>query len=447
MGCARFIYNAKCSEDRYFRTFSRKSLSLTGEKIPVDQSYSQFKSEETAWLKGCPSQILRNSTVIWYQSYQRFFQGLSGRPVPKRKGVRDRIWLTSELFRLEWKQGKWKLFIGSKTKNIGYLSFHAHRDFQLPKSITISRERGEYSVAFNYEDGRIPSVAWEQVQAVIEQGEGMLREATEAFDRGVAIPLQSSSGESFDLTPEQQAVIKKKQKGLKRHQRRLSRQQKGSQRYKRTRERIASDHLKMANIRNDFAHQTSRKLADSETTIFVGEDLRTKQMTKKPKPQQSKEGKYLPNGAAAKAGLNRSILESSWGKVMNYLGYKAKAEGKLVIMLSPHYSSQECVKCHHIHPSNRLSQSEFCCVGCGYTENADKNAADVMKERAVMALLEIPRENWEESGNGIWKIGKGATSCAQTPGGTRGSARGGKDKTQSAKLIVQSQGNANRAVA
>ncbi|MGE5751686.1 MAG: helix-turn-helix domain-containing protein [Nitrospirota bacterium] len=46
MGCQRFIYNAKVSEDRYFRTFRNHSLSLTGIQTPVDQQYAQFKSNE-----------------------------------------------------------------------------------------------------------------------------------------------------------------------------------------------------------------------------------------------------------------------------------------------------------------------------------------------------------------------------------------------------------------
>jgi len=46
MGCQRFIYNAKVSEDRYFRTFRNHSLSLTGIQTPVDQQYAQFKSTE-----------------------------------------------------------------------------------------------------------------------------------------------------------------------------------------------------------------------------------------------------------------------------------------------------------------------------------------------------------------------------------------------------------------
>src|SRR5438132_7695066 len=83
IGCARFIYNAKCDDDKYFRAVLKKSLSVTGEKVPVDQTYSQYKTELSSFLADCPSQILRNSAVNWYQAYQSFFAGRAGRP--KRK--------------------------------------------------------------------------------------------------------------------------------------------------------------------------------------------------------------------------------------------------------------------------------------------------------------------------------------------------------------------------
>ena len=101
MGCARLIYNAKCEEQEYFFKFRCHSLSLTGEKIPLDQAYSQFKTERSEFLKDCPSQILRNSSVIWFKAMQSFFKGIAGKPVKKKKGSKASIWLTQELFRLE----------------------------------------------------------------------------------------------------------------------------------------------------------------------------------------------------------------------------------------------------------------------------------------------------------------------------------------------------------
>jgi putative transposase len=98
IGCQRFIYNAKVGEDRYFRGFARQSLSHTGEFAPIDQKYSHFKTEQTPWLGGVPSQILRNGAVLWKQAYGRYFSKLAGRPTIHRKTGEQSVWLTSELF-------------------------------------------------------------------------------------------------------------------------------------------------------------------------------------------------------------------------------------------------------------------------------------------------------------------------------------------------------------
>lgn len=39
------------------------------------------------------------------------------------------------------------------------------------------------------------------------------------------------------------------------------------------------------------------------------------------------------------------------------------------------YTSQRCACCGHTVKENRLSQSRFECLECGYTENADINGA------------------------------------------------------------------------
>lgn len=55
--------------------------------------------------------------------------------------------------------------------------------------------------------------------------------------------------------------------------------------------------------------------------------------------------------------------------------YKAQANGIDVVVINPQYTSQRCSKCGCIHAENRKSQSEFVCIECGYSENADYNAA------------------------------------------------------------------------
>ena len=352
MGAGRFIYNAKVAEHEYFRTFKAHSLALVGVPVPVDQCYAQFKTEQTLWLKDIPSQVLRNAAYRWREAYQRHLVGLAERPVRKRKGNRDSVWLTSELFELNPQRDEqtgdvtgYQLVIGTKTNQIGALSFDARREFQSPNSITVSRRNGEYFVSFNYEDGQEVATE-EELQAEYSQmDEASLDPITVGLDRGVVIPVYPSEGEPFEFTPEQKHTLDHCDRHINRQQKRLSRQVKGSRRRERTRRKLARYHARKADVRRDFAHQTSHRLATSDHQIFVVEDLKIKNMTASPTPQPTADGSgYEPNGATAKAGLNRSILAVAWGMVVTFLKYKALRRRKLVISVSPHQSSQECVR-------------------------------------------------------------------------------------------------------
>lgn len=104
-------------------------------------------------MSKCPSQIIRNSAVNWYQTQQSFTKGICGRPKRKGKSDKGSVHVTKELFKfVKCDDGVTRLFIGSKTNNIGYLAFKSHRNFNIPKSLYIKKERGQWYVSFYYED-------------------------------------------------------------------------------------------------------------------------------------------------------------------------------------------------------------------------------------------------------------------------------------------------------
>ena len=77
----------------------------------------------------------------------------------------------------------------------------------------------------------------------------------------------------------------------------------------------------------------------------------------------------------AKAELNKSILDQGWFEFRRQLEYKQQWRGGLVVAVNPRNTSRKCSVCGHIAAANRTTQSRFECVECGYTENADINAA------------------------------------------------------------------------
>ena len=400
MGCTRFVWNAKCDEDKYFQGFARKFTPFKYYYQTQDTKYSHFKSDElSSWLSKCPSQILRNSVTNWYETLNKSIKGGCGRPKRKAKTDKGSVYLTRELFKFERNShGKLTLFIGQPRNNIGLLNFKAHADFKEPKSLYIRKERGQYFVSFCYEDGAeiqefdgkkfdAKKYAKRQLDHLQGMDEEQLQKIVVGIDRGVTIPVHAGY-EEFDFSKEQKNHLTKADRYIKRLQRKLARQVKGSNRRAKTKHRIAVHHSKKANIRKDFAHKTSHSLVNGLAKVFIFEKLNTKQMTKKPLPKINESGRFIPNKAKAKAGLNKSILNVGWHRIASLLTYKAVKLGKAVFTVNASYTSQECALCGHTHPDNRKSQERFKCVSCGHIDNADHNASVVIKNRAIKLILD-----------------------------------------------------------
>jgi putative transposase len=396
MGCARVIYNAKCDEEKYLSTFARKYLSV-GTYAPVDQKYSHYKSELTPWLSECPSQVLRNSAVNWYSTYQKFLKGQCGKPKRKVKTDSGSCQLTRELFRFRQDlDGVTRLYIGTVKNEIGYLPVKFHKKFWrmknavLPASIRIKKVRGNYTVSFCYENGISDADLFDDKEHLAHLKESsfeFLNKFTLGIDRGVTRPVQA--GDSiYDFTSTQKRKKLTHEVYVKRLQRRLARQKKGSNRYKKTKHRMGNRYAAVANIRQDFCHKTSRSIVDGKEKVFIFEDLKTKNMTKSAKGSIDNPGRNVKQ----KSGLNKVILDKSWHQLETFTKYKSKRAGKAFFKVSAKHTSQECAACSHIHPDNRTTQSEFRCGSCGHTDNADRNAALVIKKRAILLIQDSGTE-------------------------------------------------------
>ncbi len=433
MGCDRFIWNAKCDEQKYLLAYARRYLPI-GTFPPVDQKFSQYKSKELSpWLYDCPSQILRNSASRWYNTQRAFMKGQCGAPRRKRKSNKASVLLTRELFRFEkCADGVTRLFIGTKTNNIGYLSLKIHRSFAIPNSITISRENERYLVSLCYDDG-VDEADLKTAEQHLEYLSQCSREELERFtigiDRGVARPVQAGE-DVYDLTEEQKKKKKAKERYIRRCQRRLSKQQKSSKRRRKMRHRLAKASTKIANIRKDFCHKTSHSIVNREATkVIILEDLNTSGMTKKPAPKKDCQSRrFLPNRRKAKSGLNRSILDKCWYQLEIYLRYKAHRAGKAVFAVPAHHTSQECADCGHTHPNNRKRQDLFSCQCCGHADHADHNAAEVIKKRAINSFL---HSGTELSRRGVL-LGIGRGAIHKTPAVKAACARGSEASKEKA---------------
>jgi len=160
---------------------------------------------------------------------------------------------------------------------------------------------------------------------------------------------------------------------LARLQQALSRKKRGSKRRRKAAQQIGKAHRHLRNQRKDFHHKQARKLVNHYQTI-VFEKLQPANMSKRPKPKQDDAtGKYLPNGASAKAGLNKSILDAGWGQFQQMCVSKAESAGSHILFVSPKYTSQRCSGCGTIQKKELDERWHSC--SCGTELDRDHNAA------------------------------------------------------------------------
>ncbi|MFK0254691.1 RNA-guided endonuclease InsQ/TnpB family protein [Streptomyces sp. NPDC090445] len=188
------------------------------------------------------------------------------------------------------------------------------------------------------------------------------------IDMGIASFLTTSGGERVANPRHGRRAAAK----LEAAQQALSRCKRGSKRRRKAVTKVANLHRKVRRQRLDHAHKTALVLV-REHDFIAHEDLKIRNMSKAPAPKPDPEtpGSFLPNGAAAKAGLNRSIADAGWGVFLQILTAKAESAGREVMAVDPRNTSRRCPECGNTAKENRPTQEKFHCVSCDHQEHAD----------------------------------------------------------------------------
>jgi putative transposase len=155
-------------------------------------------------------------------------------------------------------------------------------------------------------------------------------------DVGVARFLTTSHGETI-ANPR---FLDTAQRRIADLQRRKARARPGSGNRSRLRRALAKEWRKVRNQRRDFHHKTARALVDTCDALAL-EDLRVAAMTASAAGTVEAPGRNV----AAKAGLNRSILDAGWTQFTSILAAKAESAGRRVVLVNPAHTSIDCHAC------------------------------------------------------------------------------------------------------
>jgi len=342
-GACRFVFNRALA--------LQNENHETGNKyIPYTKMASwliEWKSDtETQWLKEAPSQPLQQSLKDLERAYKNFFQKRAAFPRFKKRGQ-------NEAFR--YPQGVKLDQTNSRISlpKLGWIRYRNSREVTGEvKNVTISLSCGKWYISIQTEY----EVSEPSHNAVSMVG----------LDAGVTKLATLSDGTVYQPVNS----FKASQRRLAMLQRKLSRKVKFSASWQKQKRKIQRLHSHIANIRRDYLHNVTSEISKNHAMIVI-EDLKVSNMSKSAKGTAKQHGRNV----RAKSGLNRSILDQGWYELRRQLEYKQLWRGGQVLAINPAYTSQKCACCGHTAKENRQSQSQFECLECGYTENADINGA------------------------------------------------------------------------
>ena len=351
----RELYNAALQERRDAYRMAHKTISYYEQKRDLPEMKTSIRPE----YQNIHSQVLQDVLLRVEKAFKAFFRRVKAGTLPggqvKTPGY-PRFQGRDRYDSFTYPQGGYSLTHDNRVclSKIGSIKVRLHRAVQGKiKTCTIKREGDNWYVVFACE---------------VETELVPVSEKSVGIDLGLLHFATLSTGKTI----ENPRFFRKGEKKLQALQQSLARKKRGSHRRKKAVQKVAKAHRKVRNQRADFLHKESRKLVNSYGLI-VFEELQPVNMSKRAKPKQDENGTYLPNGASAKSGLNKSIVDAGWGQFVQYCTYKAANAGREVLTINPKYTSQMCSGCGTVRKKTLDERWHSC--ECGTELDRDHNAA------------------------------------------------------------------------
>lgn len=329
-GAARFAYNWGLAQRIQMYENDKTSTNA----IEQHKLLNSLKATQFPWMYEVSKCAAQEALRDLDKSYKNFFRGLKqtrkiGFPKFKKKSFHDSFRLTGAIHLTEKaiqlpRLGK--ITLKEKPRVEGKIL-----------SATICREADRWFVSLTVEQQcEIPQPTIGEVVGV---------------DVGLHCFAALSSGQK-EFAPK---PLERRMKRLKRLSKQHSRKQAKSKNCHKSALKLARHHRKTRNIRKDYLHKLSTKLAKTKSAIIV-EDLDIKGMLKGP--------------------LNRSIHDAGWGEFKRMLEYKTEWYGSKLILAPRYYpSSKICSDCGFMIDKMSLSVREWQCQNCQCNHDRDINAA------------------------------------------------------------------------
>ena len=341
-GCSRFWWNKALGLQYQHRSSNGRWLKRT----ELNAMLPELK-KELPWLKtDCYSQVLQATTKNLEQAMKNWFEGRAKKPRFKARKNKQSISFPQNVS-----------IVGEylKIPKVGLVKAKITQEIEGQiKTVTISiNPSGKYYASIGLDLGE---------QEVVTSTDGEIL----GIDLGLFDYVTCHNGENGWKAKHPQ-WLKRHQRNLRQQQKQLARKKKTSKRREKARKLVARVHEKLSNSRQDFLHKLSRKITD-ENQVVVVENLNIKGMVKNRK-------------------LSKSISQSGWGMFLNFLEYKLKHKGGVLVEIDRFFpSSKLCSNCAHKYQDLQLSEREWTCNTCGTKHQRDENAAKNIRLEGIRIL-------------------------------------------------------------
>ena len=184
---------------------------------------------------------------------------------------------------------------------------------------------------------------------------------TVGVDLGVKTLATLSDGREY----ENQVLLRRELRQVKRLSRKMSRRHTGSHRWYRARQELDAIHTRIANRRADILHKMTTEIAQQHETVVL-EDLNVAGMIKNHH-------------------LALALSDAAFGEIRRQLTYKAR---RVVLVDRFFPSSKLCEVCGTVHAGLTLADRTFICPVCGHTEPRDLHAARNLRAEGSRLVAE-----------------------------------------------------------
>ncbi|SCF14784.1 Transposase [Micromonospora viridifaciens] len=363
----RWLYNTALEQRQFAWQQRRIILGVTAQCASLTEA-----RKDLDWVADLPAQSGQQVLRHLDQAYRNWWdpQHPAGPPTRKRKSARLSVPFPGQAIAVRRVSRRWGVVSLPK---IGEVKFRWSRPLGgVVRNAVVSFDGVAWHVGFGVHAGVATPEAHARPGTVV------------GVDRGVKVALAMSDGRMWNraFTPpgRERRLAGLKSKAGRQETARRKRGAKTSNRARKVRAEIARTEAKVRNRRRDFVMWAANRLCTQHATIKI-ERLRVKAMTGTAKGTIAEPGVNV----AAKAGLNRAILDKGWGMFQVALANRARTTGTRIVKVPAAFTSQRCSRCGHTDRNNRESQALFRCGSCGHQANADVNAAINVRDAAEAA--------------------------------------------------------------